>query len=488
MDIHTVERWDIFELALKGPTAGNPFIDVMLHAAFTHKNRVVRIAGFYDGNGIYIVRHMPDTPGEWTFVTESNRPELDGKRGSYWCNEASADNHGPVRVRNTFHFAYEDGTPHFSFGTTCYVWNHQDNALEKQTVETLKNAPFNKMRMCVFPKHYTFNHNEPPYHAFEKLEDGNWDFSRFNPLFFQHLEQRVQNLRDLGIEADIILFHPYDRWGYSTMPADVDNRYLRYVVTRLAPFRNVWWSLANEFDLMESKTMQDWDRFFMIVQESDPYQHLRSVHNCRVFYDHNKPWVTHCSIQRHDLEQVSEWRTLYRKPIVVDECAYEGNIPNNWGNITGEEMVHRFWEGVSRGGYVGHGETFLHPQDILWWSKGGVLHGLSPARIQFLRAIMESGPPVDPVGENWDLNQSGSGDSYRLVYFGRHRPAYKDITLPEDRQYTIDIIDTWEMTIHHLEGTFSGQCRINLPAKPHMALRIRSTEKELSAPGTLHFP
>ena len=258
------------------------------------------------------------------------------------------------------------------------------------------------------------------------------------------------------------------------MPSEVDDRYLRYVVTRLAPYRNIWWSMANEFDLMKSKTMQDWDRFFMIVQESDPYQHLRSVHNCRVFYDHDKPWVTHCSIQRHELEQVSEWRRLYRKPIVVDECAYEGNIPNNWGNITAEEMTHRFWEGFSRGGYVGHGETYVHPADILWWSKGGVLHGQSPARIQFLRDIMEAGPAINPLGTNWDLNQSGSGDNYRLVYFGRHRPAYKDITLPEDKQYSIDIIDTWEMTIHTLDGSFSGKCRINLPGKPHMALRIHA--------------
>lgn len=473
MEMHTIERWNIFELSLKGPAAVNPFLDVNLQAEFRYKNRIVNVDGFYDGDGKYVVRHMPDEHGEWTYTTLSNVPELNGQRGSFLCTEASPDNHGPVHVHDTFHFIYEDATPHFSFGTTCYVWNHQGDDLEEQTLETLKHAPFNKMRMCVFPKHYTFSLNEPLYHAFEKNEDGSWNFERFNPVFFQHLEQRVKGLRDLGIEADIILFHPYDRWGYSEMPAEVDDRYLRYVVARLAPFRNVWWSMANEFDLIKAKTMQDWDRFFMTVQESDPYQHLRSVHNCQVFYDHNKPWVTHCSIQRHDLEQVSEWRKLYRKPIVVDECAYEGNIPNNWGNITGEEMTHRFWEGVSRGGYVGHGETYLHPEDILWWSKGGVLHGQSPARIQFLRDIMEDGPAINPLGANWDLNQSGSGDDYRLIYFGRHRPAYKDIALPADKNYTVEIIDTWAMSITRLDGSFSGKCRIDLPAKPHMALRIR---------------
>jgi hypothetical protein len=42
------------------------------------------------------------------------------------------------------------------------------------------------------------------------------------------------------------------------------------------------------------------------------------------------------------------------------------------GNLSAEELVHRFWVGTIAGTYVGHGETYLHPQDdVLWWSKGG---------------------------------------------------------------------------------------------------------------------
>ena len=119
-----------------------------------------------------------------------------------------------------------------------------------------------------------------------------------------------QILRDLGIEADLILFHPYDRWGFSDMDAKTDDRYLRCIVARLAAYRNVWWSFANEYDLMEQKRMSDWDNFFRLVQECDPYQHLRSIHNCRAFYDHAKPWVTHQSVQRHNLEQTGRCRAL----------------------------------------------------------------------------------------------------------------------------------------------------------------------------------
>ena len=70
--------------------------------------------------------------------------------------------------------------------------------------------------------------------------------------------------------ADLILFHPYDgvpleasegHWGFDCLgghdplrygPAN-DEHYLRYAVARLASFSNVWWSLANEWDLIACK-------------------------------------------------------------------------------------------------------------------------------------------------------------------------------------------------------------------------------------------
>ena len=95
------------------------------------------------------------------YVTHSNRRELDGQTGTFICVAPSAKNHGPVSVRNTYDFGYADGTPYFPFGTTCYAWTHQPAALQQQTIETLRNAPFNKMRMCIFPKWYTYNQDEP---------------------------------------------------------------------------------------------------------------------------------------------------------------------------------------------------------------------------------------------------------------------------------------------------------------------------------------
>jgi hypothetical protein len=36
---------------------------------------------------------------------------------------------------------------------------HQSEELQRQTLETLRTAPFNKIRMCVFPKSYEYNHS-----------------------------------------------------------------------------------------------------------------------------------------------------------------------------------------------------------------------------------------------------------------------------------------------------------------------------------------
>jgi hypothetical protein len=468
-----VERWGIFELILDGPSTGNPFIDVTFGARFTFQNRKLICDGFYDGDGKYKVRFMPDEPGTWSFVTESNQPALTGRTGTFECTVAREGNHGPVRVRDGFHFGYEDGTPYVECGTTCYAWAFQSDALQRQTIETLKISPFDKLRMCIFPKWYQYNRSEPPIYPFPRNGDTN-DFSSFNASYFRHFDELIAQLCEIGVQADLILFHPYDKWGYSSMPADVDDRYLRYVVARYAAYRNLWWSLANEFDLLKAKDNSDWDRFGRIVTESDPYGHLRSIHYSRVMYDYSRAWCTHAGVQSRAFESASDWRADWGKPVVFDECQYEGNIPTNWGSITGDELAHRFWAATARGAYCGHGETYLDPQDVLWWSKGGVLHGSSPAQIAFLRKLLEETIAVGPgpIGFAFDLASLGTrakrANNYVLfVYFDVHAPAEFTIDLPAGFTYRAEYVDALKMTRSPLGDSFAGHADIKLPSSPY---------------------
>lgn len=490
-----VPQWEVFEVTLPGPSTGNPFLDVQLGATFSLGHRNVQVEGFYDGGGKYKIRFMPDSLGNWTYTTTSTAPELSGKSGAVTCTAAQHGAHGPVRVRNSHHFAYADGTPFFPFGTTCYAWIHQSEELQRETLESLRTGPFNKIRMCIFPKSYQYNHNEPALYPFDRDASGKSDFTRPNPAFFAHVERRIADLRTLDIEADLILFHPYDRWGYSSMPADADDRYLRYVLARMSAYRNIWWSLANEWDFMRAKSAQDFDRFFGIVEQHDPVGHLRSVHYGNTMYDYSRPWVTHASLQTAAFESAPTWLAAWNKPICFDEVQYEGNLNSRWGNLSGQEMMRRFWLGVIAGCYVTHGETYLDPSaamdenttPVIWWSHGGRLHGSSPGRIGFLRGLVEgtareqgndatrTGLTAQNPGYYLNastVNASGSAPQEILYFLDYHQPIYYEFPLP-DGSYTAELIDPWEMKTVPLSGIFSGKSKIRLSGTPFQAVRFR---------------
>lgn len=483
--------FEIFELTCPGPRGGNPFTDVTLTAEFSLSQRIVKVRGFYDGEGTYKIRFMPDIPGTWSYRTESNRQELDGTVGLFQATKAVS--HGPVHVHNVHHFAYADGTSYFPFGTTCYAWIHQSDELQRETLETLKTSPFNKIRMFVFPKHYEYNHNEPPLYPFERSAEGVNDFSRPNVKFFQHLEQRISDLSAIGIVADLILFHPYDRWGYQSMSAQQDDFYLRYVLARLSAYANVWWSMANEFDLMKAKTVGDFDRMFHIVEQEDPFSHLRSIHYSRVEYDYSHPWVTHASHQASSFKDAPEQIAKLGKPILFDEVEYEGNLNRRWGNLDGNELVYRFWRGLIHGAYVTHGETMLAADakmtedetPTLWWSHGGKLRGTSPAGIGFLRKLVEETvasnntahaglePQPKPYYDSAIAYGADGKPATILYFFDQHRPLWYEFPLPKEGGYTADYIDPTAMTITPLPGRYSGQSKLRLGAKMYQALRFR---------------
>lgn len=480
-----INKYDVFELTLRHASEGNPFRDVHIKGVFKNGDEEHEVTGFYDGGGKFILRFMPCREGIWSYKTFSNVDALNNHEGHFKCVKNTQKVHGMVRVANTYHFEYDDGTLFYPFGTTCYAWIHQEEEIREQTLATLKEAPFNKIRMCVFPKWYELNETEPELYPYMGTAPDQWDFWRFNPVFFHHLEKQISRLQELGIECDLILFHPYDggHWGFDRMTDDQDDFYLRYIIARLSSFRNIWWSVANEYDFLNEKQMEDWDRFFKILEKEDAYGHLRSIHNGLKWYDYSNPCVTHLSIQEDPWEdggigeyeqKIDRWKARYKKPVLIDEMKYEGNIRYSFGDLTAEEMTDRFWYTYTKGAYATHGETYIHPENIIWWARGGRLYGESPERIAFLRKIIESAPGSGFEtfrGMEEDGNSVRAGEAYYLFYFGARQPAERVIILPEDKKYKVDIIDAWGMSLIPVEGTFSGKILVNLPGKPYTAVR-----------------
>ncbi len=533
-----VEQWRRFEVAMTGPADGNPFADVELTADFTNAatGQAVTVRGFYDGGGTYRVRFMPSAVGEWKYVTHSNAAQLDGLSGTFACKPSAGQNHGIVRAVGR-EFRYADSTLYFPVGTTAYAWIHMPADVRRQTLASLRAAQFDKIRMCVFPKHYALCKELPELYPYEILSDEHrraesgsadegrilgeggsvkvkgsgvvFDKSRFNPAFFRHLEQCVDSLDAIGCQADLILFHPYDKgyWGFDQMTMQENRAYLRYLEARLSSFKNVWWSLANEYDYVKAKTLQDWLALIAEVRANDPYCHLVSIHgSTATYFPHPESGLTHMSVQDEgpvmERGRASIVRNIYPMPVVFDEARYEGNLPYRWGRMSGEEMIDEMWNGLVQGTYITHGECFQYHDgdfDTIFWAKGGQWRGESWRRVPFMRSVLADLPNALQMADvSRDDVTSTAGDGYYLVYFGdRMQDSWtfnlpqKNATYPKLRpgtKFTVEIIDTWNMTVRKVPTVFeTGEVNdyrmydrqmrgVRLPKSPYLMLRIKKAE------------
>lgn len=503
-----MKKYEMFELCFENLPAGGS-----ISAEFTWGNEKKTVSGFYAGNGVYKIRFLPKQAGAYRWKVSG----VSNAEGSEFCEES--DLPGMVKADGKA-FRYENGKLFHPFGTTVYALISQTDELIEQTMQSLEKGPFNKIRMCVFPKDYDFNKNEPTYYPFEKNEDGSWDPSRPVYAFWDALDRHIVQLGQMGIQIDLILFHPYDRWGFDGMGLEKDKQYLDYLLRRLAAYPHIWWSLANEYELTK-RTLEEWYEIEVFVASNDPYGHLLSCHNIFRIWDANRPLTTHASIQSKDLRVLGDWCRRYNTPVMLDECAYEGNLEHFWGCITGEEMSRRFWKAVCCGAYCTHGETFYSDDDVLWWARGGVLKGTSPERIRFCRQIIESLPghlegepsylhglyPMTKLSESersatlaalgvtadhphrrlidafWNSGEDAFSFAYAETAYYAHigtdcylhfydtRPTARDtLNLPADKKYTLQLIDTWNMTVQTLAEGVSGTCIVHLPGWENMAV------------------
>ena len=545
-----MKQYEMTEFTFHAAPPALSQVSVDLAGFFEKDGKTVEVKGFYAGDGVYRLRFLPEEAGEYAYTIRGACLE-EAESGRLMVEPAEEGRHGPVRADGV-HLRHADGAWFHSFGTTVYALIHQPKALVDETMRTLSAAPFNKVRLCVFPKHYRYNHNEPDHYPFERKPEaagreftvqpgeqagpGNpadaavndtWDVDRPCFAFWDALEARLRQLDAMGIQADLILFHPYDRWGFATLPLRDSLTYLDYLLRRLSAFPNVWWSLANEYDLCMAKSSEDWQAIERFTAENDPFRHLLSCHNCFKPWDASRPNVTHMSWQSKQLHRVAEFMRRLGKPVLIDECRYEGNLPEFWGNISGQEMTARFWRVTAQGGYCTHGETFLPgtekaalatrtgEPDVVWWARGGCLNGDSPARIAFLRRIIEGLPgPLEPLRDGlgfligmtdeeareavsrmparvqgflssflamepserdrflaFEYSYAGHcGEEAFLYYRDDQCCAEMTLALPEDGRYAVDVIDTWNMTVTRALDGASGSVRVPLPGRPWMAV------------------
>lgn len=525
-----MKQYEMFEMTFTGEEPLESWSEIDLWADFVHEGEKIQVRGFYAGNGIYKIRFLPQYAGIYEYELSGeilSKLELPGglSKKNVLNFEKADEGHGMVQAEG-LHFVYQDGTFYYPFGTTVYGFVHQTREIQELTFETLEKAPFNKIRICVFPKNMAYNRYDPEFLPFEKKKNG-WNTDRPCMSYWEHLENVIGRLGKMGIQTDLILFHPYDhdKWGFDKMDMEDNRKYLTYLVSRLAAFSSIWWSLANEYDAFEKRRLEEWEMLEQMMTEFDPYGHLLSCHNILTLWNASRPAISHVSVQTSQLTRVNEWQQKYNVPVIVDECCYEGNTPENWGSISAKELTRRFWCACTVGGYCTHGETFLDENDIMWWSRGGILKGESSERIAFLREIIESLPgpleckllremkiynmfvngivTMDNLAEHVpsnlipfytkllsmeinelkaylavDMDYCGHYEEEAYLYYYDKRTCSREwIELPEKYKYRIEVIDIWEMTRETIAENVNGKVEVYLPGKEGTAVLALAVEK-----------
>ena len=212
--------------------------------------------------------------------------------------------------------------------------------------------------------------------------------------------------------------------------------YIKYVAARYASYRNVWWSMANEFNLIQCKnqSLPDkfpiWDELFAALIKYDPYDgkdgripiREKSIHQAGdTMYNYSQSYVTHFSVQGYDdvNYQYFQQRFKVSKPVILDEVQYEGNLSGfAIDDLSASQETDRFWMANSNGNMCGHSEDILPNKTdnpnittILWNNFGYVLRGGSYGKIGwFYNYMMNTNihPPFDQLISKCYLMQNGT--------------------------------------------------------------------------------
>ena len=104
--------------------------------------------------------------------------------------------------------------------------------------------------------------------------------------------------------------------------------YLDYLLRRFSAIPEMWWSMANEYDLCAAKTMEDWYAIEDFIVANDPYGHLLSNHNCFGFYDLRDPILPISVCRRFLSRRVASGRKRSENPWFMTSAATREICPD----------------------------------------------------------------------------------------------------------------------------------------------------------------
>lgn len=344
-------QWSKVEIVLPGPPAqalsptSNPF-RLVVDVTFSDPNgQSVVVPAFYDGDGqggldgnVWKVRFSPDTPGNWTFRSQSDVAELDGQQGSFAVTAPTGCQPyqpgglpnfacmGRLRSVGEFYLAFADGTFWVKGGADepedfLAPGRNAGFATKEEAIDYLAARSINSIYLMPLNIDGDGDNVWPFIGSTPAEARANSD--RYDVAKLAEWEALFSYIQQQGIVLHLVL---EDDSAWNNFDQAL---YYRELVARFAHHPGLYWNIAEEYN--ENYNPDEVRALADQLRAIDPYDHPITIHNEGSLEN----WAPFIGDPRFDLTSlqtttepqnatVIEWRSRVRAagrviPIMLDE-------------------------------------------------------------------------------------------------------------------------------------------------------------------------
>ncbi len=326
----TVGQWQRWEQQVRAARDyRDPYRDVTLDVVLTRPDGSrVNWWGFFDGDGVWRVRYLPDQLGVWRYEAALSDGSIPPLTGSFTCVAADAPGMLCVAESNPTWFGRRGKGPVLLRGLHVGDRYFADNWPQGQRTEFLEWARGQRYNLLSVASHY-LNRDAAG-------RGRGWQTPKLWPLAAAEFRKLEGMLDDLA--ARRIAVYPFagffgQRSNYPREPADQE-AYVRYTLARFAAYPQILLNVAGPEPNIRNSWMpaSEVERLGRLIRDLDPLRHPLSVHN-RTGDDpfRDSDWTSFGTLQgpkTTDRQRLS--RGLLEshhaaKPLLAQETLWSGN-------------------------------------------------------------------------------------------------------------------------------------------------------------------
>lgn len=288
----TVQKWEKLEVELEGPMSvglsdtANPFY-VEVIATFSGPGGSFAVPAFYAGDGeggmdgdVWIARFSANAVGDWTMITTSAEPLLDGYTGTFKVvNTATCDPREPGELPDfscagrllyaaDFYLQFADGTYWLKGG----VDDPEDflapgeNAGFPTKLDAIQYMAAEGLSSLYFMTDNIGGDRDNVWPWVEKRDSEHFDIAKLDGW-----DQVLDDLQDHGIVLHLVLENDSGWTGFNR------DLYYRQMVARFGHYNGLVWNLSEEYN--ENYTADQMKEFAQLLGDLDAYDHPLTVHH-----------------------------------------------------------------------------------------------------------------------------------------------------------------------------------------------------------------